>query len=345
MKIFEKVKKPNGAVIYLFGVKVLKYKTSKKRKWENNIDFYKSLGVKIGKNTRFIISPHADDHPNFGSEPFLIEIGEDCLISFGVTFLTHDGSMCLYRKISSDKKTIGRFGKIKIGNNVFIGCHSIIMPNVSIGNNVVVGAGSVVTRNIPDGEVWAGNPAKFIKSTEEYIQKCLDLSGMPEQIELNKFVLMKKQGFFSGESDDERVIKLFGIKVLKYRRYHKKEKFPCDIFNLKDLVAKGTKFPHLLGIVVSRAATIGNNCIIYQNVTIGAKSYELGNGDPINYPILGDNVTIYAGAVIVGHVKIGNNAIIGANSVVISDVPENAVVAGNPARLIKYIEDDDIKGL
>ena len=145
--------------------------------------------------------------------------------------------------------------------------------------------------------------------------------------------------------NDERVIKLFGIKVLKYRRYHKKEKFPCYIFNLKDLVAKGTKFPHLLGIVVSRAATIGNNCIIYQNVTIGAKSYELGNGDPINYPILGDNVTIYAGAVIVGHVKIGNNAIIGANSVVISDVPENAVVAGNPARLIKYIEDDDIKGL
>ena len=203
MKIFEKVKKPNGAVIYLFGVKVLKYKTSKKRKWENNIDFYKSLGVKIGKNTEFIVFPHSDDHPNFGSEPFLIEIGEDCLISFGVTFLTHDGSMCLCRKTSPDKQFTGKFGKIKIGNNVFIGCHSIIMPNVSIGNNVVVGAGSVVIRNIPDGEVWAGNPAKFIKFTEEYIQKCLDLSEMPEQIELNKFVLMKKQGFFSGESNED----------------------------------------------------------------------------------------------------------------------------------------------
>ena len=179
------------------------FRKKKKAQWGSNVDFYRSLGVKIGSNTKFIVFPHADDHPNFGSEPFLIEIGDDCLISFGVTFLTHDGSMCLCRKISPDKQSIGRFGKIKIGNNVFIGCHSIIMPNVSIGNNVVVGAGSIVTKNIPDGEVWAGNPAQFIKSTEEYIQKCLDSSETPEQIELNKFVQTKKQEIFSGGKNED----------------------------------------------------------------------------------------------------------------------------------------------
>lgn len=140
------------------------------------------------------------------------------------------------------------------------------------------------------------------------------------------------------KNNEKRIIKIFGIKVFNYCRYHKKEIVPYDIYNIKDLIARGTKFPHLLGIVISRAAIVGSNCTIYQNVTIGAKSYEFGNCDPINYPILGDNVIIYAGAVIVGHIKIGKNAVIGANSVVLSDVPENAVYAGNPARLIKYLK-------
>lgn len=137
---------------------------------------------------------------------------------------------------------------------------------------------------------------------------------------------------------DRRTIKLFGITVLRYRRNHKKQNIllPYDIFNIDELAAKGTKFPHLVGIVISRNASIGNNCVIYQNVTIGTKSYE--NTDPSNYPCLGDNVIVYAGAVIVGNVKIGNNAVIAANSVVISDVPENALYAGSPARLIKYIK-------
>jgi len=174
-------------------------KKKKKIRWANNIDFYKSLGVKIGNNTKFIVFPHADDHPNFGSEPYLIEIGDNCLISFGCTFLTHDGSISVCRTMLPDNKNISKIGRIKIGNNVFIGCHSIIMPNISIGNNVVIGAGSIVTKNIPDGEVWAGNPAKFIKSTKEYVSKCLELSEISEQIELNKLVQMKRQEFLSGD--------------------------------------------------------------------------------------------------------------------------------------------------
>ena len=58
------------------------------------------------------------------------------------------------------------YGKVKIGNNVFIGAHSIIAKSVNIGDNVIIGAGSVVTKDIPSNEIWAGVPARFIKKFE-----------------------------------------------------------------------------------------------------------------------------------------------------------------------------------
>ena len=84
-----------------------------------------------------------------------------------------------------------------------------------------------------------------------------------------------------------------------------------------------------LGVVISRLAIIGNDCRIYQHVTIGA-----GKG---GYPIIGNNVTIYANSVVVGNIRIGDNCIIGANSFVNVDVPDNSVYAGVPAKFIRSI--------
>lgn len=56
-----------------------------------------------------------------------------------------------------------RWGPVKIGDNVFIGAHSTILKGVTIGENAIIGACSVVTKNIPDNEIWAGNPAIFIR--------------------------------------------------------------------------------------------------------------------------------------------------------------------------------------
>lgn len=84
-----------------------------------------------------------------------------------------------------------------------------------------------------------------------------------------------------------------------------------------------------LGVVISRMAIIGNDCRIYQHVTIGA-----GKG---GYPIIGNNVTIYANSVVVGNIRIGDNCIIGANSFVNVDVPDNTVYAGVPAKFIRSI--------
>ncbi|EOX0078299.1 serine O-acetyltransferase [Klebsiella pneumoniae] len=98
---------------------------------------------------------------------------------------------------------------------------------------------------------------------------------------------------------------------------------------LKTLKEFRTKLPHPFGVVIGKGVTIGYDCKFYQGVTIGAKLE-----DGVSYPVLGNNVTIYANSVVVGDVKIGNNVVIGASSLVLKDVPDNSIVAGNPAKII-----------
>ncbi len=127
--------------------------------------YRKYLGVKFGKNARI-----TGKDIRFGSEPYLIEIGDEVIITGGVIFETHDGGVGLFRK---EFPGINIYGRIKIGNSVFIGNNAIIMPGVTIGNNVVIGAGSIVTRDIPPNVVAAGIPARVLKTFEEYKQKAL----------------------------------------------------------------------------------------------------------------------------------------------------------------------------
>ena len=96
--------------------------------------------------------------------------------------------------------------------------------------------------------------------------------------------------------------------------------------------------PHgLCGIFIASTAVVGRNCTILQQVTIGGNPATYDGSSPVSQAAtIGDNVIISAGAKIIGDVKIGNNAVIGANAVVTHDVPENAVVAGVPAKIIKY---------
>lgn len=123
--------------------------------------------TKIGDNVQMFIPVN-----NFGSEPWLVEIGNNVLISFGVYFVTHDGGMSVIRNLDPEKKRLDRLGKITVGNNVFIGCNSTIMLNAVIPDNVIIGAGSVVTaKAMQPNSVYAGVPAKRICSIEEYYEK------------------------------------------------------------------------------------------------------------------------------------------------------------------------------
>ena len=127
--------------------------------WTKSLIYSKYLGVKMGSKVRIL------HYPRWGSEPFLIEIGDNVTITRGVCFVNHDGGVALFR---NKYPGLNVFGKIIIGNNVFIGINSIILPGVTIGNNVVIGAGSIVNKDIPDNSVVAGVPAKFIKELSQY---------------------------------------------------------------------------------------------------------------------------------------------------------------------------------
>lgn len=112
--------------------------------------------------------------------------------------------------------------------------------------------------------------------------------------------------------------------------------YSCDIPEISRYLKNGLKLPHPVGVVISKRAEIGRNCSVYQNVTLGAR--DRGRMSEDEYPTLRDNVTIYAGTVIVGDITVGENSVIGANSVVLSDVPANEIWAGVPAKCIRQID-------
>lgn len=123
------------------------------------LEYLKSQGMKVGKGTHIYSCRNFD-----GNWPWLIEIGDRVTISTNVTILGHDASTNV---VACGTK----LGRVRIGNNVFIGTGTIILCNTRIGDNVVVGAGSVVTHDLPPDGVYAGSPARRVCSIEEYRAK------------------------------------------------------------------------------------------------------------------------------------------------------------------------------
>lgn len=89
---------------------------------------------------------------------------------------------------------------------------------------------------------------------------------------------------------------------------------------------KTVYFPHPIGIVIGSEVKIGRNVTIYQNVSIGRR--RQGVGETADYPTLEDHVIVYAGAVIMGSITIGDHAVIAANAVISIDVPSNSMAFG-----------------
>ena len=117
------------------------------------------MGMKVGKNfcrlNGVILDP---------SHCWLIDIGDNVTMAPRVHILCHD---------ASTKQFLGytKIGRVNIGNNVFIGADTTVLPGVNIGNNVVIGANSTVTHSIPDNTVVAGAPARIISSLDKYLDK------------------------------------------------------------------------------------------------------------------------------------------------------------------------------
>ena len=132
-----------------------------------NVKYARLLGVRVGKGCEI--------YPNvsWGSEPYLIQLGDEVRVTDGVKFVTHDGGMWVLRNLSLLENS-DSFGRIVVGNNVHIGWNVIIMPNVNIGDNCVIGCGAIVTKDIPSNSVAVGVPARVIESIDEYYLKHKD---------------------------------------------------------------------------------------------------------------------------------------------------------------------------
>ena len=132
--------------------------------YKNKQKFLRLAGAKIGDNLRLNCDVGA-----FGTEPYLISVGNNCLFSGGVKLFTHDGGVSVLNNLNYfDGKKMDKMQPVKIGNNVYIGTNAMVMPGVTIGDNVIIGAGAIVTRDIPSNCVAVGIPAKPIKTIEEY---------------------------------------------------------------------------------------------------------------------------------------------------------------------------------
>ena len=116
-------------------------------------------GMKVGENFSRQQGCFLDP-----SHCFLITIGNDVTMSIRVTVMAHD---------ASTKKTLGytKIGKVHIGDHVFIGANTTILPGVTIGDYAVIGAGSIVTHDVPAKTVVAGVPAKKICDVDEYVAR------------------------------------------------------------------------------------------------------------------------------------------------------------------------------
>jgi acetyltransferase-like isoleucine patch superfamily enzyme len=141
---------------------VLRYFRDQARAKLDPIGYARSLGVRIGRNVTFYGMPPG----MFSTEPWLITIGDNVHITAGCAFITHDGGTLILRKEVPDLELTS---PITVGNDVYIGVRTLIMPGVTIGNRCIIGAGSIVTRSIPDNSVAAGVPARVIKSTDKYL--------------------------------------------------------------------------------------------------------------------------------------------------------------------------------
>ena len=126
---------------------------------KETMDYCFAHGFKAGKNFSY-----NSGFPIDANWPWLISVGDNVTLATGVKLLAHDAS-------TAKTEVHTKIGIVEIGNNVFIGANSIVLCDTRIGDNVIVGAGSVVTHDIPSISVYAGNPAKYICSFEEFNKK------------------------------------------------------------------------------------------------------------------------------------------------------------------------------
>lgn len=133
---------------------------------EDYVEHLRSLGMVIGDSAVIYSPKHCTID---ATRLWMIEIGSNVSIAEGVTILTHGYDWNVFKGMYGD--VLGSAGRVKIGDNVFIGMRSTIFKGVTIGNNVVIGSNSLIGKDVPDNCVVAGNPQPAVCGIDSYLEK------------------------------------------------------------------------------------------------------------------------------------------------------------------------------
>lgn len=154
-------------------------------------EYARHIGVSIGSHC-FIATRE------WGSEPYLVSVGNNVQVTRGVAIHCHGGGNAIRWKIPD----FDSFGKVVIEDWAYIGSFSQIMPGVTIGKGAIVAAGSIVTKSVTPYTVVGGNPAKYICTTEEYINR-----NIRYNLHIHNVYTGKEKREFLLSLDEDRFIK------------------------------------------------------------------------------------------------------------------------------------------
>ncbi len=334
--------------------KCFKYNTSHKNESLKQKDFIKT--IINTKTDNFYINKNFEC--NFGNNIF---IGDNFYSCFNLTILDENfvkfgdniylGPNCTFNNINTStdinkrREKIISSKEIKVGNNVYFEGSVVISHGITIGDNVIIKAGSIIDKDIPSNSLIEGNPCKIIKSGisfnfENYIKEMIN-----KELNNNNFIQAKNICDEFNNAKFENFGQTNGIisKLFKsFKSVFMTQK--CYIQNGANSSVGEIFYTNYNFVMIDSADfSAGNNVLFAPNCTVNTNIIEYNeNKDEFSIeskPIkLGNNVWIASNAYIKGGVTIGDNSTIGAGSVVVSDIPENCVAFGNPAKVYRKFE-------